>query len=130
MTHAPTRVALVAGGGISGPEAYQNLAETFARSLAREKQPVSRDSEEPKPAFDAKVFTDTAAALQFLEPNSGGKRTIAFMSISQHREAAEVAKQHPDLFVVILTGKDPEAGVAHVVYKKWLDGRNLGKFLE
>ncbi len=122
----PTRVALVAGDGLSGAESVLRFAETQCVKLNR----TTRKGTEREKAFEARVFTDTAAALKFLEVLNGGTRTLAFMSIFQLAEAAKLQVAHKDINVVVLTGARHDRGEPLIVHKQWLDDAPLATFLE
>ena len=106
-------VAFVAAGNHGSFENYRSIAEAYKRQLEHFGGTVAGEQR-----FQCAIFVDIDEAIAHLR-DAHDKKILAVLSDAFMDRAAEVAKQHGDMKVLVFTGADQQPGEVQVVRKSW-----------
>ena len=110
------RIAIVNGTGLFGkPKEYGYLAETWKDMLDLER------NHRGELVAETHIFDATEQALAYL----GKTGTLVYLAIAMLEEAEKVAREFPDIEVILFTGGDLPKGRLTIIKKDWVPGKNV-----
>ena len=107
MTRPAIRVAFVAAGHVSSPQAYMSVAETLVDILGYDMRRKAKTGLKDPTVYETMIFIDVGPALEFLKEETGGTRTLVLLSEMFRDRADKIAADHPKLKVILCTGARP-----------------------